>query len=62
MRHRARNQLVLDLERDQRPTSPATAPEELVQALADLLLEALGKESKAISNDREVCDAAEDLA
>jgi hypothetical protein len=62
MRRHTRNQLVLDLGRDERPISPATAPEGLLQALADLLLEALRKENKAIPSDREVCDAAKDLA
>lgn len=61
MRRHARNQLVLDLDRDERPTSPAAAPEGLLQALADLLLEALSKENKVIPSDREVCDAAEDI-
>jgi hypothetical protein len=36
------------------------ALEGLLQALADLLLEALGKENKEIPSDREDCDAAED--
>jgi hypothetical protein len=62
MRRHARNQLVLNLDRDERPSSPATAPEGLLQALADLLLEAFGKENKAMPSERETCDAAEDLA
>jgi hypothetical protein len=35
-------------------------PEGLLQALADLLLEALGKQNKVIPADLEVCDASED--
>jgi hypothetical protein len=62
MRRHARNQLVLDLDQGERPTSPVMAPEGLLQALADLLLEALGKENKEIPSDREACDAAEDHA
>jgi hypothetical protein len=61
-RARARNQLVLDLERGGRLIPPSTAPEGLLQALADLLLEALGKQTKAIPNERETSDAAEDHA
>jgi hypothetical protein len=60
MRRRARNQLVLDLDRGGRTRLSAPAPEGLLQALADLLLEALGKQNKAIAGDRETCDAAED--
>ena len=40
----------------------AVAPQELLQALADLLLEALGKENKTIPAEREVCDASQDHA
>ncbi len=61
MNRRARHQLVLDLDPNESPTPPTTAPEGLLQALADLLLEALGNESKVLQSDREVCDAAEDL-
>ena len=62
MSRHARHQLTLDLDQDESPTPPTVAPEGLLQALADLLLEALGNESKAIQSDREVCDAAKDLA
>ena len=62
MTRHTRNQLVLDLNQGERPTSPVIAPEGLLQALADLLLEALGKENKEISSDQEACDAAEDHA
>jgi hypothetical protein len=58
----ARHQLVLDLDPDESLTPPTMAPEGLLQALADLLLEALGNESKALQSDREACDAAKDLA
>ncbi|MFX8577839.1 hypothetical protein ABTM02_20430 [Acinetobacter baumannii] len=60
MRRQADNQLYLDLDRG-RPASPRTkASEELLQALADLLLEALGKQNKAVASEPEVCDAVED--
>jgi hypothetical protein len=62
MRCRARNQFVLDLPRDGRIRLAAPMPEALVQALADLLLEALGKKNNAIATEREGCDAAEDHA
>jgi hypothetical protein len=62
MTRHARNQLVLDLDQGERPTLLVMAPEGLLQALADLLLEALGKENKEIASDREACDAAEDHA
>ena len=42
MRRRSRHQLVLDLDRGGRTLPPLTAPEGLLTALADLLLEALG--------------------
>jgi hypothetical protein len=60
MRRHFRNQLVLDLDRGGRHRLPAPAPDGLLQALADLLLEALGKQSKAIPAGREACDASED--
>jgi hypothetical protein len=62
MRGHARNQLALDLGRGGRTMPPQPAPEELLQALADLLLEALGKQDKKIPADREVRDASEDHA
>jgi hypothetical protein len=62
MRHRFRNQLMLDLAHGGRRLPPRPAPEELLQALADLLLEALGKQNKAIPAEREACDAAQDHA
>jgi hypothetical protein len=61
MRRHARNQLVLNLDRQEKPIFPATAPEGLLQALADLLLEALDKENKTIASDQETCDAAKNL-
>jgi hypothetical protein len=60
MRRQVRNQLVLDLDRGGRRGPPAPAPEGLLQALADLLLDALGKQSMAIPAEREACDASED--
>jgi hypothetical protein len=62
MRRRARNQLVLDLPRGGRMRLSGPVPEALVQALADLLLEALGNQNNAIATDRKACDAAEDHA
>ena len=48
MRRRFHDQLMLDLTPGDRRVLPGTAPEELLQALADLLLEALGKENNGI--------------
>lgn len=62
MRRRSRNQLVLDLDRSERQRPPEPAPEELLKALADLLLEALGNQSNAIPARREACDASQDHA
>ena len=62
MSRRMPNQLVLDLGRDGRSVLPGPAPEELLQALADLLLEALGSKNKGIAGGREVRDASEDHA
>jgi hypothetical protein len=62
MRRRSCHQLVLDLDCAGRIVPPSTAPEGLLTALADLLLEALGKQNKAIPANREVCDAAQDHA
>lgn len=62
MRRRMPNQLVLDLGRGGRSVLPGPAPEELLQALADLLLEALGSQNKGIAGEREVRDASEDHA
>ena len=62
MRRHARNQFVLDLGRGGKTLLSGPAPEELLQALADLLLEALGKQNKEIPVGREVHDASEDHA
>ena len=62
MRRRSRHQLVLNLDRGERTLPPSPAPEGLLTALADLLLEALGKENKAMPVEREVCDAFQDHA
>jgi hypothetical protein len=62
MRRRSRNQLVLELDRGGRQRSPEPAPEELLKALADLLLEALGNQSNAMPARREACDASQDHA
>ena len=60
MRHRFRNQLALDLEYRGKHRQPQPAPEELLNALADLLLEALGSQRNAIPTEREGCDAPQD--
>jgi hypothetical protein len=62
MRRRFLDQLMLDLTRGERRLPPGAAPEELLQALADLLLEALGKQNNAIPVEREACDASQDHA
>jgi len=62
MRRHSFNQLVLDLGRGDRTIPLAPAPDGLLQALADLLLEALGDQNKAIPTRREACDAFEDHA
>ena len=62
MRRRSGKQLVLDLAHGGRTIPPPVAPEELLQALADLLLEALGNQNNAIPVEREVCDASQDHA
>ena len=60
MRRRFHNQLVLDLEHGGRECPPQPAPEQLLNALADLLLEALGSQRNAIPTKREGCDAPQD--
>ena len=62
MRRRARNQLVLDLDQGGRPVLPVPVADQLLQALADLLLEALGNRNKGIALEREGRDASEDQA
>jgi hypothetical protein len=62
MRRRSGNQLVLDLAGSGRQLPLAVPPQELLQALADLLLEALGKQNNAIPAEQEACDAFQDHA
>jgi hypothetical protein len=62
MRRHAPAQLVLDLGRGGRTILPGPAPAELLQALAELLLEALGRQDKKIPAPREVRGASEDHA
>jgi hypothetical protein len=62
MRRRFDNQLMLDLAPAKRRLLPGAAPEGLRQALADLLLEALGKQNNGIPAEREACDASQDHA
>src|SRR5712671_2645020 len=61
MRRHSRNQLVLDLDRGDTTMSPAPAPDGLLPALAELLLQALGKQIKAIPTRPETCDACIDI-
>lgn len=60
MRRRFHNQLVLDLDRGGRRLPWAVAPDGLLQALADLLLEALDKQNKETLAEPEACDASQD--
>jgi hypothetical protein len=60
MRRHSINQLVLDLDRGDTTMSSAPAPDGLLPALAELLLQALGKQIKAIPTRPETHDAAED--
>ena len=62
MRRHLFNQLVLDLDRGGRTIASAPAPDGLLQALGDLLLEVLGNQNKAIPTRREACDAFENHA
>jgi hypothetical protein len=62
MRPHFPNQLMLDLAPGGRRLPLGMAPEELLQALADLLLEALGEQNKAIPVESEACDASQDHA
>jgi hypothetical protein len=62
MRRCRDKQLVLDLAQGRRNSHTAIAPEQLLQALADLLLEALCDQNKVIGGGLEACDAAEDHA
>jgi hypothetical protein len=62
MRRYRDKQLVLDLAQGRRNSHTAIAPEQLLQALADLLLEALGDQNKVIGDGLEAHDAAEDHA
>ncbi len=60
MRGRSHNQLMLNLEYGGRERPAQPTPEELLNALADLLLEALGSQPNAIPAEPEVCDASQD--
>jgi hypothetical protein len=62
MRRRSGNQLILDLRHSGRALALAAAPQELLQALADLLLEALASQNNAITARQEGCDASQDHA
>jgi hypothetical protein len=62
MRRRLGNQLVLDLDCGGKRLPPVAAPEELLQALADLLLEALSKQNQTIPAERGARDASQDHA
>ena len=60
MKLQTHNQFVLDLGRGGRTPLPVPVPEELLQALADLLLEAFDRQNNDIAVAREVGDASED--
>jgi hypothetical protein len=60
MRRRFRNQLVLDLDHGGRRLPRAVAPDGLLQALADLLLEAFDSQNKAVLAEPEARDASQD--
>ena len=60
MKRQTRNQLVLDLGRGGSTLPSVVAPEELLQALADLLLEAFSRQNNEIAVVREVRDASQD--
>ena len=62
MTNPSRRQLVLDLRCEEESRPVEHAPKELVQALADLLLEAHGKQNKPVTVWREASDASEDHA
>jgi hypothetical protein len=62
MRRRSDNQLVLDLRHSGSALPLTLAPPELLQALADLLLEALASQNNVIAAGRESCDASQDHA
>jgi hypothetical protein len=62
MRCRFRNQLALDLDDGGKQHPPDPASEELLKALADLLLEALGNQNNVIPAECEACDAFQDHA
>lgn len=58
MRRRVVNQLVLDLAGGGKRLPPESAPEGLLQALADLLLEALSRQNNTIPAEREGRDVS----
>jgi hypothetical protein len=60
MRKQARWQLVLDLGNTQRHRPIEDTPEGLVEALADLLLEAFGKEARERASAKEAVDESQD--
>lgn len=60
MRRRSRRQLVLAFDRGRELVPALVASPELVQALAELLLEALGEEARQESSERGGCDESQD--
>src|ERR1700746_1598580 len=61
MRRGFDNQVMPVLAPVKRRLLPGTAPEGLLQALADLLLEALGKQNNGIPAEREAVNAGEKM-
>jgi len=53
---------MLDLGGGGRPRPPKPAPEELLKALGDLLIEAFENQNNVIAAEREACDAFQDHA
>lgn len=60
MRTHTRRQLILDLTLEPRHRTIGDPPEELLQALADLLLEAFGEEASEEASPMEILNESED--
>lgn len=62
MRHCIQGQFVLDLETGEKEKPPTVAPEGLLQALGELLLEALADSKRGAPTRREMRDVVENNA